>query len=322
VRNLNLTEDVSVKSNVREISQLANASSQMVAALDSFARYVPLGLVRQLVHRGEVARIGGKDAMLTILFTDVAGFTNLAENMTPADLTSHMADYFSFMLHVLNDENATVDKFIGDAIVAFWGAPEPIEDHAEHAVRAVLRCRDLLRDRNAAWTREGIPPLPTRFGLCTGEVVVGNVGSPDRLNYTVLGDTVNLASRLEGLNGRYGTEALAADSVAEATGDQFFWRKVDHVVVKGRENPIWIVEPICAMAEATDDVKDRVWRYEKAFTVYSEGAFEKARELLERLLTDYPEDGPAKFLSQRCREYEIEPPEKPWKGVTRFDTKR
>ncbi len=320
-RDLDLIKAKPVRSEVYEINQLAIANAQMMAALDSFSKYVPLELVRQLLHRGEVAKIGGKTHTLTILFTDIKGFTNLAERMPPAALTAHMAEYFDAMLSILHEERSTVDKFIGDAIVAFWGAPEPDDQHAIHAVMAVLRCRELLRQRNSEWQERGLPPLQTRFGLSTGEAVVGNVGAPDRLNYTVLGDTVNLAHRLEALNARYRTEILAAESVVAVSDDEFLWRLVDKVSVKGRENTIRISEPLCRLADATEDLLKLKQEYEEAFAHYSEGEFAEAETLLRAVLESYPNDGPSPLLLERCRNYLANPPGENWDGVTRFDTK-
>jgi adenylate cyclase len=320
-RDLDLAKSKPVRSELYEINQLAIANAQMMAALDSFSKYVPLELVRQLLNRGEVAKIGGKTHTLTILFTDIKGFTNLSEQMPPAELTAHMAEYFDVMLGVLNEERSTVDKFIGDAIVAFWGAPEPDDMHAIHAVLAVLRCRELLRQRNSEWQERGLPPLRTRFGLSTGEAVVGNVGAHDRLNYTVLGDTANLANRLEALNARYRTDILAGESVVVASRGEFLWRIVDTVSVKGRKNTIRISEPLCRKADATNDQLTLAKCYEEAFTLYTESAFGEAEKILSAVLENYPKDGPSAILLKRCRRYRANPPGDNWDGVTRFGTK-
>ncbi|MGB0414400.1 MAG: adenylate/guanylate cyclase domain-containing protein [Coraliomargarita sp.] len=321
IRELNLTRKPPVQSRIREINQLEDASKQMMTALESFSKYVPIDLVRQLLHRGDVARIGGKVENLTILFTDIEGFTDIAEGMQPAELTKHMANYFDAMLEVLLEEGATVDKFIGDAIVAFWGAPIPNEQHAQHGVRALIRCRERLSELNTKWQQEGLPPLKTRFGMASGEVVVGNIGSHNRLDYTVLGDTVNLASRLESLNARYGTQILVAESATRETKDSFLWREIDWVSVKGKTETIRIFEPLCACEAITRELEQQKQRYEEAFKHYVKGDFPRAAELLELLLESTPEDGPAAYLLKRCKELERHPPETTWDGVTRFKTK-
>lgn len=278
VRELQLTETTEVQSPLREVSELARANAQMVTALESFSRYVPMDLVRQLLRRGEVARIGGRDAALTILFTDIAGFTSVSERMAPQQLTDHMAEYFDVMLEELHRECATVDKFVGDAVVAFWGAPEPDPEQGRHAVRAVLRCRERLLEMNEEWERRGLPALPTRFGLNAGEAVVGNVGSPERLNYTVLGDTVNMASRLEALNGRYGTNVLATERVVEAAGTEFAWRLIDRVAVKGKTEAVAIYEPLGEASSVPAQTMRRAREYESALSAYAQGRFVEAAD--------------------------------------------
>ena len=200
IRDLDFQADAKIEANLREFKQLEEAQAQSLAALQSFSRYVPLEIVKELMAKGEVARIGGHTETLTVLFTDIAGFTNIAEGMSPEALTTHLAVYFQAMIDALHHHGATVDKIVGDAIVAFWGAPTPMPDQTDRALQAVLECRDTLEGLNQTWRTRGLPELPTRFGLATGPVVVGNMGAPTRLAYTVLGDTVNLASRLEGLN--------------------------------------------------------------------------------------------------------------------------
>jgi adenylate cyclase len=320
VRELRLTDQVTVRSPLREVAQLTDANAQMLTALNSFSRYVPMDLVRQLLHRGEVAKIGGRDDVLTILFTDIAGFTRVSEQMSPQELTLHMAGYFAAMLEELNAERATVDKFIGDAIVAFWGAPEPDPEQAQHAVRAVLHCCDRLCELNEAWTLEGRPPLHTRFGLNRGPAVVGNVGAPDRLNYTVLGDTVNMASRLEALNARYGTSVLATEAVVEAAGPEFVWRRIDRVAVKGKDEAVTIFEPLGEATRVSAEEAELAKKYEDALDHYAQGKFNEAIVALEALLELSP-DAAALRLLERCRSCAANPPASDWDGVTRYESK-
>jgi adenylate cyclase len=321
VRELQLSDRIPVESRLTEVAQLADANAQMMKALESFSRYVPMDLVRELLRRGEVAQIGGRTETLTILFTDIQDFTTIAETMTPEALTHHMAEYFSEMLAVMGGENGTVDKFIGDAIVAFWGAPEPDPDHAARAVRAVLGCRERLAYLNHSWVERGLPPLPTRFGLSTGEVVVGNVGAPERLNYTALGDTVNVASRLEALNARYETEILATGAVVERAGDGFAWRRIDRVAVKGKEQPIDVFEALGRTGAVAATALEVAGRYEGALEAYVQGRFDASVAALEALLHDAPDDGPSRRLLELSRRYAAQAPTGPWDGVTRYETK-
>jgi adenylate cyclase len=248
----------------------------MLSGLQSFARYVPIEVVRELLRRGEVAQIGGRTEVLTVLFTDIRGFTTIAERMSPETLTAQMAEYFDGMLKILHSNKATVDKFVGDAVVAFWGAPSPDANHAEHAVKAVLDCVKQLHEFNHAWEKRGLPALPTCFGLNTGPVVVGNVGAPSRLSYTALGDTVNLASRLESLNRTYGTGALASQAVRDAAGRGFLWRQVDLVAVKGKSQGVKIYEALGQEGEVAPETLAFAERYEKALQLYQSRKFRQA----------------------------------------------
>lgn len=317
VRELELSSNGPVESNITEVKQLADANEQMMRALDSFARYVPMDVVRELLRRGEVARIGGNTETLSILFTDIEAFTAMAEQTEPEQLTAQMAEYFSAMLVVLADEKATVDKFIGDAIVAFWGAPRPIPDHAQHAVRAVLRGIEALEAINDAWAERGIPGMRTRFGLNCGDAVVGNVGSPERMNYTVLGDAVNLASRLESLNAEYGTQAIGSESMVRAAGEAFVWRRLDRVAVKGKTEAVDIYELLGEAGTIPEDSLKASAEYEAALQLYLDGNFGQAAELLEAAARRRPEDAAVTRLLEIVRQYAESPPAG-WDGVTRF----
>ena len=233
---------VEVKSRLVEVRHLAEAQENMRRALDSFARYVPVEVVRELLDRGEAAEIGGRSAEVTILFTDIAGFTTIAESMSAAKLTSHMSSYFETVVDILHRHGGTVDKFIGDSVMAFWGAPKALENHSRPAVQAVVEICEWLERANREWSEQGLPSLPTRFGLSSGKVTVGNVGAVHRLSYTVLGDSVNLAQRLEALNADLGTTVLADESVRSAAGDDFKWRDVGEVEIKGKMTSVRVFE--------------------------------------------------------------------------------
>ena len=232
----------------REIAQMNASLATMKHSLTSFGRYVPKDLVRELLAAGEPARLGGRSARVTVFFSDLEGFTTLAETMKPDELVAFLAAFFDEMTRVLTAHHATVDKFIGDAIMAFWGAPEPREDQAVVAVRAALACQarlDVLRAEGVAWASR----LNLRIGLATGEVLVGNIGTPERLNYTVMGDVVNLAARLEGQNKRYGSAVLVSEATASACQDAFVLRPIDVVAVKGKVEGVRVWEPLCARGD-------------------------------------------------------------------------
>jgi len=321
IQALDFRSDSQIEARLSEFQTLADAQQKSLAALQSFSRYVPVDVVRELVAAGDVAKIGGRAETLTVLFTDIAGFTSIAERMSPQALTNHMAEYFEAMIEAIQAHDGTVDKFVGDAIVAFWGAPRKCEDHARKAVEAVLECQARLEVLNPAWEARGLAALPTRFGMATGPVVVGNIGAPGRLAYTVLGDTVNFASRLEALNKRYGLLRLADQAVVDAAGSRFAWRRIDRVVVKGRTEETWIYEILGAVGEVSSERLSVARRYEAAWDQHAERKFEAALAVLDAILVDDPDDGPSLRLSGLCRSYIAEAPPDDWTPTTIMSSK-
>jgi len=292
----------------------------MKNVLGSFARYVPVDVVRTLLARGEAAQLGGVNKELTVLFTDIQGFTSIAESMRPEALTRHMAEYFENMLGILKDERATIDKFVGDAIVAFWNAPNDVPDHATRAVEAALCCSRRLIELNAQWKEKGLPELPTRFGISTGPVVVGNVGAESRLNYTVIGDTVNLASRLEELNRAYGTTILVASQVRDEVGERMLWRHIDRVAVKGKLEGVDIFEPLGQPSQVGEERRLFALRYEEALDHYLSGRFSAGLDAFQALRVDYPEDRSVQTMVESCEAcLAIRP--KDWDGIRRLEVK-
>jgi len=320
IRQLDFSASEPIAANVREVRELADAQAQSLAAVESFSRYVPVEVVRELVAAGDVARIGGSSTEMTMLFTDIADFTRLSEGLEPQALADHMAAYFDALIDIIQKNHGTVDKLVGDAIVAFWGAPRENHDHATGAVAAALACQQRLKELNAVWRDAGAPPLVTRFGLASGTVIVGNFGAPDRLAYTVLGDKVNLASRLEGLNKVYGSHIIAAGATVEACGDRFAWRRLDRVAVKGHQHPTWVYE-LLGEGKAIDPVRlERAGCYEAAWDLYAAGDFSAALGRLDTLLAD-ADDKACQQLRARCTALVASPPGPDWEAVYRPDSK-
>ena len=321
IRRLELDGGDNITSHLKEVTRLVRAHDDMTSGLKSFSRYVPIELVKQLLKQGEVAKIGGVTRELSILFTDIRDFTSISERMNPEELTEHLAGYFDLMLSELGRTEATVDKLIGDAIVAFWGAPNDDPDFIRHSVEAVINCMSALERFNADSEARGLPRFDTCFGLGTGPVVVGNVGSRARLNYTALGDTMNLTSRLEGLNRLYGTGAIAMEKLVRKAGSDYLFRKLDMVGVKGRKEPETIYELVGRAQEVSAERRDFVQRYESAFDLYQQREFARAVEVLESLRHDYPDDLSVARLLQSCAHCLETPPDPAWDGVTRYDIK-
>jgi adenylate cyclase len=241
---LELDQVQAVKSSIVEIDHLSRSLVSSVEALRAFGRYVPADLVRRLIQKGEGGNLGGSKRELTIFFSDIEGFTTASESLAPEALMLQLSAYFELVSDIIMEEHGTIDKYIGDAVMAFWGAPEAIEDQAGRACMAALRVQEALTHLNEQWRSEGRPVFRTRIGINTDEVVVGNVGSRSRMNYSVIGDGVNLAARLEGLNKQYGTSIMISETTYQKVRGRFHCRYLDEVVVKGKTEAVRIYELI------------------------------------------------------------------------------
>lgn len=318
IRRFDLEESSKIKTRIKEVSMLSDSISRMRSGLKSFIKYVPAMLVRQLIETGEDAVIGGAKKQLTILFSDIENFTTLAEHMDPNLLMEHMCEYFSEMSKIITAEKATIDKFIGDSIMAFWGAPIDVDQPCQRAARAALECAQRLRELNEKWKQSGKPPLFTRIGIHTGEAIVGNLGSIDRLNYTALGDTINIASRLEAINKIYHTHIIVSDAVYQVIKDEFLLRKIDRVALKGKLQGSDIYELLAPKNQGVDfDLNQYQPKFESGFIFYQQQNWEQAIELFKECINIYPDDYIAPLFIKRCHEFKLEPP-KDWDGIWRY----
>ncbi len=310
LRELDLEKDIEIRSHIVEIDHISTAMARLKTALRAFEKYVPATLVKQLIERGEEARIGGTLKTLTIFFSDIASFTTLAESVPPRVMMIHLSEYLDELTHIILDCRGTVDKYIGDGIMAFWGAPAPNEIHTADACRAAVLCQRRLEALNARWSEEGKPTLPTRIGVHTGETIVGNLGSRERMNYSLLGDSVNLAARLEGVNKVYGTRILVSETTCEGLDGTFVTRPLDYVVVKGKKRRVKIYELLDLKDDQADPGRiDLAARFTEAFDRYHDREWDAALTILEGILRDFPRDEPALRLANRCKSFKEEPPE-------------
>jgi adenylate cyclase len=241
-----------VHSTIREIDDLGRSVSTMRTLVQTFSNFVPKRLVQQLVQTGDAMTLGGARREVTVLFTDVVNFTGITENRDPAQVMLYTSRYFAALSEAIMANKGTVDKFIGDAVMAIWNAPIEDDDHVANACAAVLACIEANRELNAAFEREGWPVYNTRFGLHVGDVVVGNIGSLDRMNYTVLGATVNLAARLESLNKNYETTALASEAVKQRVESRFVFRSVGRIKPKGFAAEFQVYELVGARSDGSE----------------------------------------------------------------------
>jgi adenylate cyclase len=283
---------------------------------NSFSLYLAPALVDRMLKSERLPELGGEAREVTVMFADIAGFTGLSESLTPGALVQLMNAYLSAMTDIIEAESGFVDKYIGDAIVAVFGAPVGDPDHPRHAVRAALACRRRLAEMNESEPAFAGHRLKARIGLASGEVVVGNVGSRRRFNYTVMGDTVNLASRLEGANKAYGTDILVGESVRIEAGNGFRWREIDLVRVKGREAPERIFSPDSVEAGGPEaDRRDAA--FVAALAAYRAGDFSRAAAGFE---AEAAADPVAAAFVRRLGEMPSTAPAD-WRGISNLETK-
>jgi adenylate cyclase len=275
---------------------------------------VPAQLVRQLIETKQEATISGQRRNLSVFFSDIQDFTGISESLTPNELASQLSEYFTVMTDVIIKHSGTVDKFIGDAVMAFWGAPVEMKSHASEACHAALECQKKIKELNQKWSNEGKKPFHTRIGIGTGEIIVGNMGSDQRLNYTVIGDTVNLASRLEGLNKDYGTKIIVSQSTVEHLSDDFALRLLDFVHAKGKLEPATIYELVAEKGDISTLDLECVKSFNEAMTLYKEREWDKAMKIFKRFCDKKPHDRACLILMERCAAYKIIPPHEDWCG--------
>ena len=285
-----------------------------------FQHYMAHSVIERLVENPEQVHLGGEEKELSVMFADIRGFTTISEGLSPSKLVELLNQYLSEMTDTIFKNWGTLDKYIGDAIMAFWGAPYPQPDQAERACQTALQMLDTLRRLQAGWESEGRPRIDIGVGINSGPVLVGNMGSRLRFNYTVMGDNVNLASRLEGLNKAFATRLIISEFTYEQVRNKFVARELDFIRVKGKKKPVRIYE-LLGSIEEFDRYRSLIDRFGTGLEKYRSGQWERAIEVFRELRRDYPDDGPSAVFLERCRDYLTEPPQGIWDGVHVMDTK-
>jgi adenylate cyclase len=292
------------RSRIREINMMNVSLNKMKIGLKSFSKYVPIELVKKLLQTTHAPELGGEKKEITILFADLAQFTFLSESLPPQELASILKDFLTAISDEVHREKGIIDKFIGDAAMALWGAPEALSDHPLAACRAAIAFNKMASLH---------PRMKYKMGINSGNALIGNFGSEKRMDYTAIGDTVNIASRLEKLNKVYGTEILIGEETAKKVAEVFLIRPVDWVVLRGRTKSHLIYELIGIKQEATQEQLLGVQIYQHALNAYQHQKFGEAIVLFEKANILFGEkDGPALILAQRCRLYEQNPPSENW----------
>ncbi len=294
----------------------ATEGSQRKFIKNAFGQYLSPVLIDKLIANPELLTLGGERRELSIFFSDIQGFTSISEKMEPVRLTELINKYLSFMTDIIQESGGYVDKYIGDAIVAFWDAPLIQEDHAAQALFSALECQRQLAERQDAFQKEYGFQLITRIGINTGEVIVGNMGSEKRFNYTMLGDAVNLGARLEGLNKQFGTYTMCTKHSFDQANlhKTFYGRSLAKVAVVGKNEAIPVIEPM--LKEVFESKKDIISIFDKARDLFYEGKFSDALKIFE---TIKDVDPPARYYADQCKFLLNNPSE--WKGYWKAASK-
>ena len=290
-----------VQSSIFEVDELSTAIEQMSRGLGSFRRYIPADLVHMLVNDGVVAELGGERRQMSVMFMDLEGFTALSERMGHRVLPI-LGEYFGAMTHLIQNNRGTVDKFIGDAVMAFWGAPHFDEEHPTLVCRAALECAARMQELRVEWARRGLPELKVRIGVNTGRVLVGNIGSEDRLNYSVIGDPVNLAARLEGINREFGTTVIISQHTYEAAKYDVIARRLDAVKVKGKKQMVEVYE-LLAMRDESGSIEGFEWVavFEQGLDLFFEGRYDEAALDFKKVIDMRGADRPSELFLERIQ---------------------
>jgi class 3 adenylate cyclase len=310
IESLKFDVPASRPSKIREIARLETAASLLRTSLKSFSSFVPLDVVRQLIKSGIPLTLGVEPRFLTVFFSDLENFSSHSETLAPADLLVQISTYLEEVSGAISEEGGTVDKFIGDGVMAFWNAPLQRPDHVLRACAAALRAARRMERVNDAWETEGRPRIHIRIGLNCANVLVGNVGSSTRLSYTALGDGVNVAARLEGINKLFGTTICISDSIYDQVRTDILARPLKRVQVKGRKTEFMIYELLAL--RASDDPELRVRDRDKQLTEmtyfasqkFEAGDFAAARLAYRAILEVFPDDSLARFMIAECMERE------------------
>ncbi len=302
IRRLELESDVKIDSRIREISLMSNSMSAMRVAVNSFARYIPKEVVKQLMQKGEDIKLGGEKKKLAILFTDISGFTPIAETYDSEQLILLLSEYFNGMSHIILEMQGTIDKFIGDGLMAFWGAPQEVLDPSEKACLAALNAREFIKNLNERFKKDGKPQFATRFGIHTGTVIVGNIGTPERINYTVMGGPVNIAARLQVLNKDYHTSIIMTEETKDEAGSELLIRPLDDIVIRGLTHKRKIYELMTLKTNAAPDQIFLQEQFTAAFEHYQNQRLKEAKDLFEKIHERCPDDYPTQLYLERLKD--------------------
>jgi len=282
----------------------------------AMGRYLSPSVMDAIIRRPELLQLGGEKREMTVLFSDIRGFTTFAERLDPQDLVALLNEYLTAMTDIVYRHDGVLDKYMGDAIMAFWNSPVDQPDHARRGCLTALDMLQELQGLRERWEARGIPPLNMGVGLNSGAMSVGNMGSNTRFDYTVMGDAVNLGSRLEGASKEYGTNIIISESTLEAVREGgFVVRFLDLVAVKGKTEPVAVYELIGQAGQFGSLSPELLGTYEEGTRLYRAQRFEEAAARFAEVLDARPLDGPSRMYLERCEDLVVAPPPPDWDGV-------
>jgi len=282
---------------------------------EAFGQYLAPAIVKQLMEDPSMLKLGGEKKVLTAFFSDIEGFATISENLSPEEMVELLNLYLTEMTNIVLKYEGTVDKFVGDAIIAFFGAPISLEDHARRSCFAALDMQRRLDKLRKQWREKGNPELRMRVGINTGEIVVGNMGSLTRMDYTMMGDSVNLASRLEGANKQYHTYTTISESTYEQAKDDIEARELDSIRVVGKIQPVKIYELLGRTGEIEPAINSILPLYNEGLRHYKNRRWNAGAKSFEKLLSINVDDGPSLTYFERCIAFSNNPPPEDWDGI-------
>lgn len=304
------------------VYQYLSERQQKALIKNVFSHYISAAVVNELVANPDKAKLGGDKRELTVFFSDIASFTTISESLTPEGLVLLLNEYLDEMTSIILKHGGTLDKYEGDAIMAFWGAPIPQKDHAFRTCLAALEMQKRLSVLRPKWKKEGKPPLEVRCGVNTGMMIVGNMGGQDRFDYTVIGDSVNLASRLEGANKQYGSKIMTSDMTFQQVKGKVVTRELDLIQVKGKTEPVKVYELLgTSDMQLTDSQKQSLEIYHEGLKLYRDRKWEEAIAYMQQAKQLDGTCHAAEIYEQRASLYQLNPPPADWNGVFVMTTK-
>jgi adenylate cyclase len=306
------------------VSEFLTASHEKAFLHNAFSRYLAPEVITEIINDPDKLNLGGEKREMTAIFTDIQGFSTISEQLDAPHLVRLLNRYLTTMSNIIMENLGTIDKYEGDAIIAFFGAPVFREDHPVLACRSALAMKNAEKKLNKVIVKEELSPTPlfTRIGINTGDMVVGNMGAENKMDYTIMGNAVNLAARLEGVNKQYRTGGILISEYTRARiGDEFLLRRLDRVRVVGINTPLRLYELLNLAETASDDEKETANKWEEAIDMHEQRRFNDAATMFYSLLESNPYDKVAEFYAGRCMEYAAYPPPETWDAVNNLTEK-